>query len=128
MAGAMIAATASAFAQDASKVTIPFNFHAGTAQLPAGTYRIRCTTTGVLSFDNYGQRKNAFVLDANSNGQTGAPVKLVFNEYGNQYFLSKASGAHGENERVFRPTKLEKSIRAELAGLKSERQILLAAR
>jgi len=74
-------------------VDIPFQFHAGNAKLPAGKYRIHrlnesdLTVMEISSAD--GSTSALFeVQDAEANG-TPAKSELIFNKYGNRYFLAK---------------------------------------
>ena len=74
-------------------VDIPFQFHAGNARLPAGKYRIHVldgsdlTVMEITSAD--GSTSALFeVQDAEANA-TPAKSELIFNKYGNRYFLSK---------------------------------------
>ena len=75
------------------EVNIPFRFHAGNAKLPAGEYRIHVlddsdlTVMEITSAD--GSTSALFQvqnIDANS---TPAKSELIFNKYGNRYFLEK---------------------------------------
>jgi len=75
------------------EVNIPFQFHAGNTKLPAGKYRIHMlddsdlTVMEISSAD--GSTTALFeVQDAEANA---APAKseLIFNKYGNRYFLAK---------------------------------------
>ena len=75
------------------EVNIPFQFHAGNAKLPAGKYVIHMlddsnlTVMEISSAD--GSTSALFeVHDAEANS---APAKseLIFNKYGNRYFLAK---------------------------------------
>jgi len=72
---------------------IPFNFTVCTQQMPAGKYRVRpltSATTNVLlvhSEDNQ-SAELACTHDVQSTGPTSGG-KLIFNRYGNQYFLSE---------------------------------------
>jgi hypothetical protein len=72
---------------------IPFNFTVCREQLPAGKYRVRPISTAnptvllVLSEDN---RSVEVVCTRDVQGQKPATSgKLIFNRYGNQYFLSE---------------------------------------
>jgi len=74
-------------------VDIPFQFHAGNARLPAGKYRIHVldgsdlTVMEITSAD--GSTSALFeVQDAEANA-TPAKSELIFNKYGNRYFLAK---------------------------------------
>jgi hypothetical protein len=75
------------------EVNIPFQFHAGNVRLPAGKYIIHMldnsdlTTMEITSAD--GSTSALFqVQDAEANS-TPAKSELIFNKYGNRYFLAK---------------------------------------
>jgi hypothetical protein len=75
------------------EVNVPFQFHAGNAKLPAGKYIIHMldnsdlTTMEITSAD--GSVSALFeVQDAEANS-TPAKTELIFNKYGNRYFLAK---------------------------------------
>jgi hypothetical protein len=75
------------------EVTIPFQFHAGDAKLPAGKYVVHTvdntdlTIMEIISAD--GSTSAIFeVHDAEANS-TPAKSELIFNKYGNRYFLAK---------------------------------------
>jgi len=75
------------------EVNIPFQFHAGNAKLPAGKYIIHMldnsdlTVMEISSAD--GSTSALFeVQDAEANS-TPAKSELIFNKYGNRYFLAK---------------------------------------
>jgi hypothetical protein len=75
------------------EVTIPFQFHAGDAKLPAGKYVVHTvdnsdlTIMEIISAD--GSTSALFeVHDAEANS-TPAKSELIFNKYGNRYFLAK---------------------------------------
>lgn len=75
------------------EVTIPFQFHAGNAKLPAGNYIVHVldnsdlTIMEISSVD--GSTSALFqVQDAEANS-TPPKSDLIFNKYGNRYFLAK---------------------------------------
>lgn len=75
------------------EVTIPFQFHAGNAKLPAGNYIVHVldnsdlTIMEISSVD--GSTSALFqVQDAEANS-TPPKSELIFNKYGNRYFLAK---------------------------------------
>ncbi len=75
------------------EVNIPFQFHVGSTKLPAGKYRIHMlddsdlTVMEISSAD--GSTTALFeVQDAEANA-TPAKSELIFNKYGNRYFLAK---------------------------------------
>jgi len=75
---------------DAVVVTVPFEFVAGGATLPAGEYRVSRVTPGInrqlaiRSFDNGG----AFLLPVAFDGVTSDKPTLSFEHVGGKYFLS----------------------------------------
>jgi hypothetical protein len=74
------------------EVNIPFQFHAGNAKLPPGKYVIHMldndfTVMEISSAD--GSTSALFqVKDAETNSEP-AKSELIFNKYGNRYFLAK---------------------------------------
>jgi hypothetical protein len=75
------------------EVNIPFQFHAGNAKLPAGNYIIHMldnTDLTVMEISSADGSISALfeVQDAEANS-TPAKTELIFNKYGNRYFLAK---------------------------------------
>jgi hypothetical protein len=75
------------------EVNIPFQFHAGNAKLPAGKYIIRMmddsdlTVMEITSAD--GSVSALFDVRQEEANSTPAKSELIFNKYGNRYFLAK---------------------------------------
>ena len=69
---------------------IPFAFHVHDVQLPAGSYTVEeFNTTGTVLITNNETGKAILTLaPANRSGYTDES-KLVFNKYGDRYFLSE---------------------------------------
>jgi hypothetical protein len=75
------------------EVTIPFQFYVGNAKLPAGKYVIRTVDNTDLTFMEIssadGSTSALFeVRDAEANS-TPAKSEVIFNKYGDRYFLAK---------------------------------------
>jgi len=99
-----------AHAQSGMQANVPFDFTVGTAQLPAGSYKI------TVAYQN-----NAIMI---RNAKTSATVlslfqrkypgersrKLVFQHLGNKYFLAEIWGAKGSSGMTLRAPKLEKEL------------------
>jgi hypothetical protein len=119
-------ALVTASAQSKSKATIPFSFRVGSALMPAGTYIVEYTQPKVVWFRNLDGNESAVAVATTTTGDAAPPVKLVFNRYGNQYFLSETRAPSGESEMTFSPSKLEKSIRTEEASRGDAGQSLVA--
>jgi hypothetical protein len=125
-ASTMFMALTSASAQGRAKATIPFEFRVGSALMPAGSYVIEYSDTNKVWFRNQDGRETAVALANTSTGDVVPPAKLVFNKYGERYFLSETLAANGHDAMTFVPTKLEKSIRSEEASNQAEGRVLIA--
>jgi len=89
----------SARAQDADAVvvSVPFEFVAGGATLPAGEYRVSRTNPGVnreLAINGY-DKGNAFVLPVTFADIPASHPNLSFEQVGGKYFLSKIKTPEG---------------------------------
>jgi hypothetical protein len=78
---------------DGLEANIPFQFHAGNTDLPAGEYRIHMlddsslTVMEITSAD--GATSALFQVEDTRTKATPAKSELIFNKYGDQYFLAK---------------------------------------
>jgi hypothetical protein len=78
---------------DGIEVNIPFQFHAGNVKLPAGQYRIHplddsdLTVMEISSVD--GSTSALFQVEDTKTDSTPAKTELIFNKYGDRYFLAK---------------------------------------
>jgi len=75
------------------QANIPFQFHAGAANLPAGTYRIRMLDDNnltLMEISNLDGTRSALiqVQDSEANS-TPTQSEMIFNKYGDQYFLAE---------------------------------------
>jgi hypothetical protein len=75
------------------EVDIPFQFYAGNAKLPAGKYVLRMPDNSdlkVMEISNVDGSTSA-LLDVEDTEANSAPRQneLIFNKYGNRYFLAK---------------------------------------
>ena len=93
--GVLMLAASAVFAQSqrGTIVNIPFAFNVGEKTLPAGEYRIepyRRETDKVWLIQNQEQHVGTFVMTipvrSNTTREEG---QLIFNRYGDRYFLSK---------------------------------------
>ena len=121
-------AVSSAAAQSASNVTIPFAFHVGSTLMPAGNYHVQSMNGLWFCLYNQDQQESAAVQATTTSGSTAPAKTLVFNRYGERYFLRAILDRRGECEKTFGPSKLELTTRAEEASLKNEGRVLLAAK
>lgn len=123
----LLLATASAYAQTvALKANVPFNFIVARQTLPAGEYMIQ-TLGGsgqVLLIRGSNQNANSLVL-ANwcESLKASAKSKLVFNQYGDRYFLSQIWVAGHKSGRDIPKSRLE----AEVAQDYTSRSVIVLA-
>lgn len=73
------------------RVDIPFDFAVGKAKMPAGQYTVERTyNTRILLIRNLDGRTGIFSgIHGGQSSKKPSEAKLVFNRYGNQYFLSQ---------------------------------------
>jgi hypothetical protein len=88
------------------EVKIPFPFHAGKADLPAGEYRIHVlddSDLAVMEISSVDSSTSAlFQVQAAEVNSEPVKSQLIFNKYGNRYFLAKLfdEGNRSGNEVV----------------------------
>ena len=84
-------ATASAFGQQRMRVDIPFEFHLMDNVMPAGQYIVDTAANNVLSLDCRACRSHAVAAASGIGGgaNLSTEARLVFNKYGDSYFLSE---------------------------------------
>jgi len=109
---------------------VPFAFVVGDTTFPAGEYQIKGlddATPGVLELSSVNGRKRV-VFDTNAartrDDEPATKTELVFNTFGDKYFLSQVwvAGSGSGSELV--KSKMEKEL--EGAGGKSERHSIAA--
>lgn len=67
---------------------VPFEFVVGKTTFPAGQYQVKQAQNSVVSIRSLdGSQKTFVVTDAASTVNTQERSKLIFNHYGNEYFL-----------------------------------------
>jgi hypothetical protein len=94
----LLGVSISANAQDTEGVSVkvPFEFVAGGATLPAGTYtvgRLSLETFSVIAISSY--RHGTFVFPVAADGTRAGQPKLTFEHVGDKYFLSEADTPGG---------------------------------
>ena len=114
-------AVASAQAQEAGNmsVTIPFDFAVAGKMLPAGEYHVRRSIAGtrsVMEFQNSKATERLYLPPTHlvQSGTIQSASKLVFNRYGNLYFLSQVWVAGRSGGEELTKTSRERSFQREL--------------
>lgn len=127
MAIAMFVATmavTSAQAQSAPavSVTIPFDFEVAGKTLKAGDYQMRMEgSRSTLKIENRDSLHMTFVtISPLQRRDIQDQSKLVFNRYGNQYFLAQVWIAGRSSGEEVRQSTTERGIRRELAALRQK--------
>jgi hypothetical protein len=100
-----------AYAQSGVKADVPFAFRVGSAQLPAGTYKINPTGDNAIAIQN-GRTSALSTVRRESPRNTGP--KLVFHRLGSQYFLAEIWRGAGSTGMVLGRSKMEKQLEKEL--------------
>ena len=134
MAGVLVlssmAVTQIARAQEAMVVDIPFAFTAGNATLPAGEYRVQKLdrNSAVLLIHCWDAKASALVItNAAETKEPQTESKLVFNRYGNRYFLSQVWTSGSIRGRQLPISPREKEM-PQLARNETKTEITLVAR
>ena len=87
------ASKAKAQVTDDLEVNIPFQFHAGDTKLPAGEYRIHVLDNSDLALMEIvsADGSTSALFQVRESDANSAPAKneLIFNKYGNRYFLAE---------------------------------------
>jgi hypothetical protein len=93
------------------RAQIPFDFTAGSAQLPAGEYSLVYERTGLLTLLNIDNRNSATILAQAEPGGRDGNCKLIFARYGDQYFLKQSKCSAGNaNYSLRRSSREERAI------------------
>jgi hypothetical protein len=93
---------------------IPFQFHAGNAKLPAGNYIIHVLDNSdlmVMEITSADGATSALFEVGNAQAKS-APAKseLIFNKYGNQYFLARVFDEGNPNGSTVTESRYEKRL------------------
>lgn len=101
----LLLTAAVAFSQEVITAQIPFQFHIGESVLPSGSYTVDNHMNHSVLLFRSAHGAQAAMIFSNAVQSTGipSPPKLVFNRYGEQYFLAQVwlgnSGAGRELPR-----------------------------
>jgi hypothetical protein len=107
--------------------TIPFDFTLNKKVLPAGSYIISSLSANAVEVRNVNGHIAELSAVRSGDKQSTNPV-LVFQKYGNQYFLSEVLGPSSALNVVVPRSKREQRVRREEATLQESSQILIALR
>ena len=125
-------AAASAFGQQKIRVNVPFEFHVSAVVLPAGQYEVNVgahNMQSLVSFDCSASRSQAIATTFGIGGGADALTegRLVFNKYGETYFLSQVWSPGYSQGRAINKSKTENEI-ARATRSDQKKQVILAMR
>ncbi|HET6217484.1 MAG TPA: hypothetical protein VFE27_10740 [Acidobacteriaceae bacterium] len=127
----LFASTGTAKAQNGPRVDlrIPFAFQVGSIQMPAGSYAMHVRFSHkIVQLDERGSRKPASVLLLGSPSEDykiQSTGRLIFHQYGDQYFLREVWEGDGGMGVVSPPSREEKMLRHKQAA--TQRQLAFNA-
>jgi hypothetical protein len=123
-AASSLAAAGNLSAQDHMvKANIPFDFTVNNNVLPAGTYTFSSLSPSAVQVRNVNGHVAEMSLVQNDDKRSTTPV-LVFQRYGNQYFLHEILAANAMNVAV--PSSKREQRRLQEAKLQESNQTLIA--
>ena len=99
------------------KADIPFDFLVGDKRLPSGQYHVKSLNPVLTQIESKDARSTAIVL---TTGMQAAKIsdtgKLVFNRYGDQYFLSKIWVPSSDTGRQLPKSRFEREVAQRLSN------------
>ena len=117
----------SGYAQSRFKLhaDIPFEFVASNVTFPAGHYTVRAMQPGRVLIQSADYRNAEVVMTIpQATGRTSEETKLIFNRYGNKYFLSQIWTRGDGTGRQLLKSRAEREM---IANLKSDQPTSIAA-
>ena len=126
----LIVAAQAVQADEPMLVNIPFAFVAGNETLPAGEYRVQKldgNSTVVLIRCSDATASAMVVTHAAQAKELQTESKLIFNQYGNRYFLSQVWTAGSIRGRQLLKSPQEKEI-SQIARIETKTEFTLVAR
>jgi len=125
---AAVSVTAQQLSENSIAVKIPFDFAVDETKLPAGNYTLRrfisTSSADQLVIQNAEARvgMRTGITRPNRASEIQRKSKLVFNRYGEQYFLSQVWMAGSDTGRDLFQSRNERNVAKELARNNSEHQ------
>ena len=98
------------------KADIPFDFVVGDKRLPSGEYHVKSLDQVTMQIQSKDARSTAIVLTTGMQAAKISDVgKLIFNRYGDQYFLSKIWAPSSVSGRELPKSRLEREVAQRLS-------------
>lgn len=115
----------SLYAQDLVQVTIPFDFHVGKTAMPAGTYNIGPCAQNVMLVRHCTSGVAAMQIANPSGDQAQEHGSLIFNKYGEKYFLNEVKGLPISGDLKLTVSAFEKKVQDEYATVRTYEKVTL---
>ena len=98
------------------KADIPFDFVVGDKRLSSGEYHVKSLDQVTMQIQSKDARSTAIVLTTGMQAAKISDVgKLIFNRYGDQYFLSKIWAPSSDSGRELPKSRLEREVAQRLS-------------
>ena len=105
------------------QTNIPFDFTAGKTSLRAGIYSVDMISENALLVRSIDGKQRVLLLARQAEaGGKQKPARIIFNRYGDRYFLSQAWVSGGDVGRELHPSGAERRLATELSLAKSNAQ------
>ena len=107
---------------------VPFKFMVGNAAMPAGecTVVLANENNSVLLVGSSDAKLWVYAPTTPNLGKKASDAALTFHRYGDRYFLTEVRVGNSRSIYTFKPSKLEKELRAQ--NVSGTEEILLASR
>jgi len=126
---AVAASTALVAQQPAVKANIPFDFTVGDQSMPAGGYTFSSPGRNIVQIQSTDRKHVGLVASSASSHEPAASPVLVFDKYGEYYFLNRILCRKTTALNLdIAAGSAEKRIRTREAALRTEERVLVAAR
>jgi len=123
----LIAGTGAMAQGHAVRATVPFDFTVGDKLLPAGTYEIWSPSTDRIEVQNR-DRHVAMLVTTTYDSHESRNSTLVFDRYGDQYFLSEILCRSAAMNVSVHQSKAEQHARTQQAALHNASQVFVAVK
>ena len=126
---ASVLATGAALAADrAVQANVPFDFAVGDRLLPAGSYTIASLNSDVIVIQSRDHQISLMAITSPDSNESVHGGKLVFDKYGDQYFLSEVLCPTAAISASLPKSRLEKKVSMQQAHLQSAGKTMVAAK
>jgi hypothetical protein len=116
----VLSAAVHASAETPLKATVPFDFAIGSTQMSAGEYTITFDQSGVVRIASEdGKSSAAVITQAVQTARAPSRGKLIFNKYGEHYFLAQVWSSGYQQGRELRKSSRELEMARNGMGLQT---------